>query len=264
MSRLIRTHWGATLWLVALLSTPGIWFAVNMEGGVTGNGEGGGASAPSQDVAAEQIDGAEYSQLMQLREAVGLMPRDMAAMACTEKQVEEILTQILAWHKTNREAIDAAELGVIRAKSDLRDVYEKMSVGPRDEGVIATVPMAERALATAESQNEAVYASAVSAVETKLGADQARLWQTVRENMSRKLPDSLRYVDSVTDQQAELFSSGRAKATEVLSGLQLASLGTSREKINEGMEALVAAERKVLVVKPEGEGAEAQPVDPSR
>lgn len=239
MAKLIRSHWAMTLWVLALIALPVIWYTA------VAHGEGGGEQTPEVD----QISEAEHSQLMALRETLALTPRDLAALDCSNEKAAEILLALRAWMATNRGALDTADSGVIQARRALQAIHERIHVGPRDEMVIAGLPATVSALSAAQSQREAVYGPVIEAVGLKLSSPQSEQWSAIRANVAGGLPDSVRYAGALTGEQASAVLSGSAVLGEVLSSPQEAAMEAARVKINQRLEAIVGAEGQTLVVQ---------------
>jgi hypothetical protein len=204
------------------------------------------SDAVAAEPTADKIDVATYTGMGRLRNAIHLDNATLAAMGCSESETTTVLQGLLSWYGSNKAAIAANRAAKIQAKKALRLALRKISIGPKNETLIATVPTLKAALATATKQQNDLMKAAITATESKLTTAQKGVWATVRKNIA--LPSKYRYAGSLTAVQIKaLHVANRSYARRLASakGATAKAAVTQQFKTAEG-KVLAAAQATAM------------------
>ncbi len=89
---------------------------------------------------ADEREAVAWCTIRSLRADLHLSSNDLAALACSETQAETVLTRLVSWYNTNRETLTARRAALHAARCALRETQQKIRIGPRNEGLIASIP----------------------------------------------------------------------------------------------------------------------------
>ena len=183
-------------------------------------------------------DPAVYTRLVALRRELALTDRDLAAQGQSPDGAAAVLGTLVTWVQNNRDGLKSADAAVQLAKRSLQDASRRVNVGPKDDGVIASLPTLQMNHEAALAARQQVLAGAVSAVNAQLTGDQQTLWTAARTNT--KLPDSVRYVANLSAAQIQLLKQPASQASipQILSAEQQAQAATAQTTVNAKLAAI--------------------------
>jgi hypothetical protein len=209
-----------------------------------------GGAAFGAEAVADKIDVETYVNMSRLRETVGLGAETLAAIGCSESQATIALDGLLTWYGSNKTAIAANRQANAQAVKALRAALRKISLGPKNQSLIAGVPALKAAVAATLKQRSDLVKAAIEAVEAKLPAAQKSVWATARKNMA--LRSKYRYATSLTAAQAKaLHVANRAYARRLASAKGSSARASVTQKfktaeadiLNESQKTAIAAAR---------------------
>lgn len=229
---------------------------------------GTAVTAETKDGDAEKVDAATYCAIRTIRSKIKLRNETIAAMGCDQAAAREVLETLLLWYRVKEPYLNIAEKTRIRAARELRDVLQKIGMGPRDEKLIKSVPTLKAARIGALRDYNNILKTGITAVEAKLSPARKALWAAARANGGRY--SRYRYATNITAAQVKALhqarrayarkvasaktSAGKAAVTsefrtienKVLSADQKAAMAQAAENIRKNMAAVSRAESKVL------------------
>lgn len=209
------------------------------------------------------LDAVTWARIQQLRDRICLTNADLASIGCSRNQADQVLNQLLSWYDQNKASWDQVEEQERSADCDLAEAYRKINVGPRDETLLARLPVLLNAQTAAQSQQQQLELSAATAVEALLSSSQQATWTTARSNATT--PIRYRYASGLSPQQVQSLSFANYKQGQnkkdqngsipseksILSPLQQSSIAAAVIAREQNMVEVIGAEQEVLPVPPE-------------
>jgi hypothetical protein len=232
------------------------------------------AEAQAQEEKAQPLDPVTYSQIQMIREALFLRSHDLAAMGASEQQAAAVLEGLLAWYELNKANLEQADGQVMQAQRELRDAVRQVNVGPRDEGLLAQLPMLRQSHEQAVQQRQQLVESAVPGLSAQLNSSQNEIWSSARANA--ETPQRYRYIPNLAEQEKRTLGtamskfgvgSNELKAVEdrTLYGIQQMTLEQTQSNVRQHMAGVLRAEAAVIPPPTElafGESAVGDPNEP--
>ncbi|MCL2639642.1 MAG: hypothetical protein FWD53_02240 [Phycisphaerales bacterium] len=220
--------------------------AVSVEGG-----QGGGPSAEA--LAAKRV----YEKVQSLRLELALGSQDLSALGVSMGSAQQILSAIKSFAESSVEAMAAADAAEQAAYRHLAEAQRKVNVGPRDEGVLSSIPTLREHYLSAKAQRGAVLGDLVNQVNGLLTTDQRAMWHAARSSSVDGVaaPGQFRYVAGLTGEQVrqldllarrEGASGLQTAASRVLSGGQMSQAQQALTNMQVSASAVALAERQVL------------------
>jgi hypothetical protein len=242
---MIRRHWQKIIWIHALviLLIGGVLYYLNDP---PAKAQTNGEAARPAPAALIGDDVGLYTDLVALRRELALTDRDLAALGQSPDGAGAVLQTLVTWLQNNRNALKSADAAVQLATRSLQDAARRINVGPKDDGVIASLPTLQTNHETALAARQQVLAGAVTAVNAHLTGDQQTVWTAARTNAN--LPDAVRYVSNLSADQIQLLKqpSRSGSREEILSVSQRAQTAAASVDINAGLSAI--ADRTALLL----------------
>ena len=259
MARLIRHNWQSIV-VVALILCAVV--AVSM---ITNQTAGPVLGQQVEPVGLDESDVETWQQVDQLRRQLCLTNVDLAAMGCSQQSAEQVLGTLIAWCTMQRGELERIQAQQRDARRALSAVLRRITIGPRDEALIASAGQLKDQLAQADQQHEQKVQSAVDVVGTVLSDQQSALWQTIRRNTEARLPARFRSVDGLNDQQIQTLTRTNRRLTEqalvtnLLSAAQRSAADAAQVRQRQSMPDILAVDRQLLatplVLRPRSDGA---------
>lgn len=143
----------------------------------------------------------DHGQVERLREGLCLTNRDLAAIGCDEASAEHVLTAVRSWYESNKATLTASRQAEAQMRIALRQAMRRISVGPQDDVLLASLPRLQADLAEAAATRLNSEESVIPTVNRLLTLVQQEVWLTARQNSA--VPLRYRYVRGLTSEQAE-------------------------------------------------------------
>ena len=198
--------------------------------------------------ASSPLDRAVVDRTRQLRVQVGVDDEALAAMGVSAVQAKAVVAACGTWYGANQAACATLQTEVVAARRAQREAVRRVRVGPRDETLIAELPVLKQQVEAAEAaQIRFVREGLGGAVDAQLIADQQTLRQRLLANADLPMPyramsltaaqkqqlakAKLRCRDAVrkartAEQRAQAVAALQATEQQVLTADQLLTAGT--------------------------------------
>lgn len=235
MGAVVKRHWPGVMAMGLILLLAGGWFVHTHLAGVSPS-RAATAGAPAAR-AALTSDPVVYGRVQQLRQALGLTQRDLAACGCGAQQTEALLTMLVEWCQSNHLLWEQFQQERMQAQYQMAELSRRINVGPRDAAVLAQFPQRQQQLLAAETRHRELIQSLVPAVEARLNANQAALWAAGRSNGWAS--DRYRYAPGLTKEQVRSLQEAR-KGPLGMGTLEAAEAGVLTFQQKEAMAAAQA------------------------
>ena len=194
------------------------------------------------------LDRAVVDRTRLLRVQVGVDDEALAAMGVSAAQAKAVVVACGTWYGANQAACATLQTDVVATRRAQREAVRRVRVGPRDETLIAQLPVLKQHVEAAEAaQIRFVREGLGGAVDTQLTADQKTLRQRLLTNADLPMPyramsltaaqkqrlakAKLRCRDAIrkartAEERAQAVAALQATEQEVLTADQLLTAGT--------------------------------------
>lgn len=267
MAKMIKQNWSAIALLAVFIVLVGSWNLVPhwIRGTVQGD-DSSSAQGQSQSESATLVTAA-HSRIQLLRQRLALTNSDLASLGCSQETAERVLSKVVAWEHDHRETLEQRRSVLRQSEASLREAQRRINIGPRDAGVIAQLPQLEREVNAAKLQEAQLLDQLAMQVQIIFDQDQLALWQAARAALASGLPAGSRYqfagalsAEKVAALETAVRRSQRSSSgaghpngdpsaiaeVQALNAAQRQAVAAARSNSQRTIEAVIAAERKVL------------------
>jgi len=127
----------------------------------SGEADGGGKEGK-----VSPLDDVGYSRAREIRQKLCLRNGDLAAMGLSRKGDEHALGTLVSWYRRKADDLRTAREDIRLASRDLRAAMKKVRMGPRNELLLASIPILRSVLALAtKAQRELVEEAGTTVAE---------------------------------------------------------------------------------------------------
>lgn len=255
MPALVKRHWLSMVLATPILGLFVMWLTVAV---LTGRPQV--ARAQGVEGALPALAPYDHGQVERLREGLCLANRDLAAIGCDEANAEHVLTAVRSWYESNKATLTANRQAEAQIRMALRQAMRRISIGPRDDVLLTSLPKLQTDLANATATRQNSEESVIPTVNSLLTLAQQEVWLTARQNSAAPL--RYRYVRGLSSEQAEQLRSAIRPAgdestsiiaaePEVLSMDQRNEISAAESKIHLYSDGTTKAQQSILPVPDE-------------
>ena len=225
----------STATFLAALVVVWLWQSLPREGQSRAMAQAVGNLVEPQQATDTGTDPVVYSRVQQLRQELALTNLDLAAMGLSQAQAEGVLQRLIDWQAANEATLAAREQAQHQATGALRQAYQKINVGPRNDRLIQQVPTLEAQVQEARQQQTQLLDGFIASESVRLDNTQQRIWAAARANPA--VSSDLRYISNLDAAQVK---------SEQLSLAQRQEQQQARDNQRLAMPQVLAAEQKLL------------------
>ncbi len=205
------------------------------------------AMAAAQPV--ERLSLAAYGRIETVRNAVALSAVDLASAGCSGAQAETVFASLKTWCDTNAGRLEQAEQAQRTAEGQLAEAVRTINVGPRDEMLLARYPALKSSAVEATGGVKRLHDEAFAAVTASLSSTQQQVLRTAIAN--KGVPDQLRYVPGLTDEQRQAARVAAARRQPVVDASRQGTIAAIRTNHLQNIESVLSAQERLLPVPAE-------------
>ena len=197
-----RKHYREIILLTLIFTLLGSWsYIPHLLGPST---EAQTAPPPEEEPAAVTVVDEPMRQVIdQVRQSLALGNNDLAAMGLTESAATNVLTAVRSWCEQNDANLKQAEQDIRSAEKSLREAIRRVRMGPRNDAILAQLPILTSQLAAEQDRRPQLIESLIPQIESLLSFEQQAVWLTARRN--HDAPARYRYAPDLNAVQKQVL-----------------------------------------------------------
>lgn len=232
MAKAVKRHWLSLLLIACLVLTAAAWLVLSPSLSLPAQAQSAAGGSQEQTEQPAPLSPYDHGRLQQLRNQLCLTNRDLAAMGCDQEQAEVVLEVMRNWYETNQARLAELQHTERAARQALRAALQEVAAGPteeRPEPPVHEIPALQKALFSAQRDQQTGSQSAVSAIEPLLSSSQREIWRTARKNIAA--PARYRHVPDLEPNQVQALRDALDDSTALAVAENAILWSTQREKL---------------------------------